>query len=238
MAILSILLQLGLAIATAATPSPLTPRGTVASSAIVGLPEAVPAGTLGNAYETYQPFLWIYNGCVPVPAVDVNGNTNAGLPLTGASNSGCSSNLGQIYVRGAQVGDNFGLLYSWYMPKDEPSPGLGHTHEWEGAIVWLADENSSSVENILAVCPSQHGSWKCSTDFIVAGTGALIGYISIWPVNHMMVLSNEQGGQQPLVAWESLSEVELNALQNTDFGSATVQIKDGQFLPNLQAATF
>jgi len=54
----------------------------------------------------------------------------------------------------------------------------------------------------------------------------------------MMVLSPEQGGQQPLVAWESLSDIERSTLQNTDFGSAMVQIKDGQFLENLAAATF
>lgn len=23
----------------------------------------------------------------------------------------------------------FGLMYAWYMPKDEPSPGLGHVND-------------------------------------------------------------------------------------------------------------
>jgi hypothetical protein len=50
-------------------------RGTIPNDQIVGLPEAVPAGTVGSVYEAYQPFLDVYNGCVPFPAVDANGNT-------------------------------------------------------------------------------------------------------------------------------------------------------------------
>jgi hypothetical protein len=129
-------------------------------------------------------------------------------------------------------------MYSWYMPKDEPSYGLGHRHEWEGVIIWLASSTSTSIDNILAVCPSAHGNWDCSTSFLTAGTGAFIAYFSIWPVNHQMWLGAEQGGQQPLVGWESLSSVVKDALTNTDFGSATVPFKDSTFAANIAAATF
>lgn len=53
-----------------------------------------------------------------------------------------------------------------------------------------------------------------------------------------MGLSFEQGGQQPLIAWESLPDAARNALQTTDFGSATVPFKDSTFAGNLAAATF
>lgn len=161
-----------------------------------------------------------------------------GLPLTGTQSSGCSSNLGQIYARGVASNGRFAIMYSWYMPKDEPSYGLGHRHEWEGVIIWLASSTSTSVSNILAVCPSAHGKWDCSTTFLTAGTGALVAYFSIWPVNHQMWLSAEQGGQQPLIAWESLPTAARDALTTTDFGSATVPFKDSTFAGNVAAATF
>ena len=58
-----------------ASPLELSRRGTVASSALVGLPQAVPAGATGDRYLAYQPKLKVVNGCVPFPAVDANGNT-------------------------------------------------------------------------------------------------------------------------------------------------------------------
>jgi hypothetical protein len=74
MAILPTFLRLLLA-AIAANATPLQRRGTLPNSQVVGLAEAVPAGTVGNVYQAYQPFLDVYNGCVPFPAVDANGNT-------------------------------------------------------------------------------------------------------------------------------------------------------------------
>jgi hypothetical protein len=159
--------------------------GTLPNSVIVGISEAVPNSITGTVYEAYQPYLDVINGCVPSPAVDVNGNTklaftfpsfftsfslsfvllfefanvggkdgcfegytrwgardcyfppflieangySEGLPLTGAQDSGCNSNLGQIYVRGAEARGMFGVMYAWYMPKDEPAAGLGHVND-------------------------------------------------------------------------------------------------------------
>ena len=69
-------LQLALLLAAVVVrSSPIQPRAVIPNSQIVGLPEAVPAGIVGDLYEAYQPFLDVYNGCVPSPAVDANGNT-------------------------------------------------------------------------------------------------------------------------------------------------------------------
>lgn len=43
--------------------------------AVVGFPETVPDTTAGALYLKYKPFLKVYNGCVPFPAVDADGNT-------------------------------------------------------------------------------------------------------------------------------------------------------------------
>jgi len=125
-----------------------------------------------------------------------------------------------------------------YFPKDSPSSGLGHRHDWEGVIIWLNSGTSTAASNIAAVCPSAHGGWDCTTSFSLSGTGALIKYQSEWPVNHATGTTGTVGGQQPLVAWESLTAAARTALQNTDFGDANVPFKDGSFTNNLAAATF
>jgi hypothetical protein len=130
-------------------------------------------------------------------------------------------------------------MYSWYMPKDEPISGLGHRHDWEGVIVWLSSATATTAANILAVCPSAHGGWDCSTDgFTLTGTSPLIDYESIFPLDHAMGLTTTVGGTQPLIAWESLPAVAQSALSTTDFGSAIVPFIDAHFATNLAAATF
>lgn len=164
---------------------------------------------------------------------------SAGLSPTGSSDGDCSSSTGQIYVRGATSGDYYALLYAWYFPKDEPSDGLGHRHDWEGVIVWLSDSTSTTADNVVAVCPSAHGGWDCSTDgFTLDGTAPLIDYYSIWPIDHQCGLTTTVGGTQPLIAWESLPTVAQDALDTTDFGSAIVPFIDAHFDTNLGDATF
>lgn len=80
MALLSRLLAAVTATATAtalALAAPLAPRGAVGSKDIVGLPQTVPAGPIGDLYLAYQPYLDVVNGCVPFPAVDAAGNTKS-----------------------------------------------------------------------------------------------------------------------------------------------------------------
>ncbi|KAJ6112373.1 necrosis inducing protein [Penicillium capsulatum] len=216
----------------------LSPRASIDSDQVVAVDQTVPSGTLGEVYLAYQPNLYVVNGCVPFPAVDMNGNTNAGLAPTGASNGGCSNSGGQIYVRGSSSGDYYGLLYSWYFPKDEPSTGLGHRHDWEGVIVWLADSTRKTADNIVAVCPSAHGGWDCTNKFSLDGSAPLIKYYSVWPVNHQCGTTTTVGGTQPLIAWESLPSIAQDALQTTDFGDANVPFIDSHFASNLAAATF
>jgi len=130
-------------------------------------------------------------------------------------------------------------LFSRYMPKDEPSDGIGHRHDWEGVIIWLSSSTATTSDNILAVCPSAHGKWDCSTDsFSLSGTCPLIKYQSIWPLDHSCGLTSTVGGQQPLIAWESLPTVAQTALEDTDFGSANVPFKNANFANNLAAATY
>ncbi|KAJ3045439.1 hypothetical protein HDV00_010309 [Rhizophlyctis rosea] len=213
-----------LCLAAIGNASPLTKRAVIAHDAVVGFPQTVPSGTTGSVYLAYKPYF-------------------GGLAKSGSPNGGCSFNLGQVYVRGTSVTNHstatYALMYSWYMPKDSPSSGLGHRHEWEGVIVFLKSSTSTAASNIAAVCPSAHGEWNCSTNaYSLKNSGPLIMYVSLWPVNHQMALTAKVGGQQPLIAWESLTSAARNALQTTDFGDATVPFKESTFAGNLAAATF
>lgn len=164
---------------------------------------------------------------------------SAGLKPTGATNGECSSSTGQIYCRGVSYNGNYAVMYAWYMPKDEPSDGLGHRHDWEGTIVWLSSSTSTSADNILAVCPSAHGKWDCSTDgYTLSGTQPLIDYESIWPLDHSCGLTTTVGVLQPLISWEELPAVAQEALDTTDFGAANVPFIDANFLGSLADATF
>ncbi|KAL3481386.1 necrosis inducing protein-domain-containing protein [Aspergillus californicus] len=229
---------------TITASAPLSPRDVISHDAVVGFEQTVPSGTVGDLYLAYQPYLYVVNGCVPFPAVDADGNTSGGLEPTGDPSGSCSSSTGQIYTRstitdGTTATYGTALMYAWYFPKDSPSTGLGHRHDWEGVIIYLSDATSTSAENILAVCPSAHGDWDCSTDgFSVQDAHPLIKYFSEWPVNHQMGLTDTVGGSQPLVAWESLPDAAREALEGTDFGSATVPFKDATFDGNLEAATY
>lgn len=64
-----------LAAGSVASAGPLTRRGTISSADIVGFPQTVPSGIVGDVYLNYQPYLYVVNGCVPFPAVDAAGDT-------------------------------------------------------------------------------------------------------------------------------------------------------------------
>ncbi|KAK8124580.1 uncharacterized protein PG998_000339 [Apiospora kogelbergensis] len=220
-------------------------RGVIAHDAVVGFPETVPSGAIGNACKIpraatciskqwryavthlkFKPWLSVENGCQPYPAVDASGNTSGGLNPSGSSSSQCDNSPGQHN-------------YNGYMPKDSPSTGLGHRHDWEGVVVWIDNPNTSSNPQVLGLSTSGHGKWTTITkDLPLDGTRPKIRYFSVWPVNHQLGTTDRRGGEQPLIAWESMTEAARVALQNTDFGDANVPFRDPNFMSNLEGASF
>jgi hypothetical protein len=152
---------------------------------------------------------------------------SGGLATTGGSNSGCSSSPGQVYVRGGTYNGAYAIMYSWYMPKDSPSAGLGHRHDWENIVVWLSSQSATAT--IRGVAISAHGGYQKYTSPPLSGTRPKIGYVSIWPVDHQLVASDKQGGEQPAIAWESMTAAARTAIENTDFGDATPSFRDSNF---------
>ncbi|RDW77670.1 NPP1-domain-containing protein [Coleophoma cylindrospora] len=230
-------LCVGLLASPAVNGSPIEPRGVINHDAVVGFAEKVPGGNLGDLYQRFKPLLFVRNGCVPFPAVDSDGNTGGGLNPTGGSSSGCDNSTGQVYVRSLSYGNRYATMYSWYMPKDSPATELGHRHDWEGVVVWT---NTSSSTDILAVATSAHGNFDVTVmpNVPLNGSRPQIEYSSTFPVNHQLGITSTKGGEQPLIAWESMTDAARNALNTTDFGSAIVPFKDSTFTANLQKASF
>ncbi|ORY08048.1 25 kDa protein elicitor [Clohesyomyces aquaticus] len=231
-------LTLGLSIAVtqvSGAPTALDRRAVIAHDAVVGFPQTVPSGIVGTLMLKYKPYLKVVNGCVPFPAVDSAGNTGGGLSPTGSSSGMCSSSTGQVYARAASYNGAYAIMYSWYMPKDSPSDGLGHRHDWENVVVWLTSQSTSATVRGLAI--SAHGDYqKVSGHF--SGTRPLIGYQSIWPVNHQLIDTTSQGGEQPLIAWESMTQAARSSIESTDFGDATPSFRDSNFQNYLADAYF
>ncbi|KAJ4331071.1 hypothetical protein N0V95_009949 [Ascochyta clinopodiicola] len=219
-----------------ALPTGLEKRAVIDHDAVVGFSQTVPSGIVGTLMLKYKPYLKVFNGCVPFPAVDSAGNTGGGLATTGSSNGGCSSSTGQVYARAGTYSGKYGIMYSWYMPKDSPSTGLGHRHDWENIVVWLSAQSESAT--VTGVAISAHGDYQKEASPPFQGTSPKIGYISYYPVNHQLISTSDLGGQQPLIAWDSMTAAARTALENTDFGSATPSFRDSNFQSYLSDAYF
>lgn len=163
---------------------------------------------------------------------------SGGLKTTGASEGHCSKSEGQVYARSANHDGKFAIMYSWYMPKDHVSPGVGHRHEWEDVVVWLSEEKDDA--KYLGTALSAHGAYPKEhkerhppSD----GSHATIGYCMDGST-HSTCQTSIKGGQQPLLAWESMPQAMKDSFNNADFGGAVVPFKDtgGRFNDQLNQA--
>ncbi len=165
--------------------------------------------------------------CCLFPWLELKTQYSGGLPTSGSQDSSCSSSTGQVYGRAGTYNGSYAIMYSWYMPKDTPSPGLGHRHDWENIVVWLSSESEDATVQGVAI--SAHGKYQKETSPHMSGTRPDIGYISYWPLDHQLIGTDKQGGEQPLIAWESMTDAARSAIENTDFGDATPSFRDSNF---------
>lgn len=209
------------------SPISLDSRASIAHDAVVGFAEAVPSGVVGELMLKYKPYLKVINGCVPFPAVNAAGDVSGGLNPSGSENGDCESSTGQVYARAGPYNGAYAIMYSWYMPKDSPSGGLGHRHDWENIVVWLSAESASATLRGVAI--SAHGDYQKETSPPLEGNHPKIGYRAIWPTNHQLIATSDLGGMQPLIAWESMTAAARTAIENTNFDKATPSFRDNNF---------
>lgn len=129
-------------------------------------------------------------------------------------------------------------MYAWYFPKDQPLAGNvigGHRHDWEGVVIWLDNPGNASPK-ILGVAPSSHGGFKPSTTVKREGDRVKIEYFTAFFHDHALQQSDTRGRTHSLLQWESMTPAARTALQNTNFGSADVPFRNGNFENNLSKA--
>lgn len=239
------LVVVGLGLVAACGPA--SPAEGAATSDVTGANEATGSQALVVDHDTIQgfaesasatelafkPTLKVFAGCVPHVAVDQWGNTSGGLQASGGASSGCSKSVGQVYSRMAHYYGMCAVMYSWYFPKDKWISG--HRHDWENIVVWLSDCKPDA--QVVSVSYSGHGQYTKDTSPPLDGTHPKVRYASNGIMNHQLWATDEMGGTQPLVSWESLTQAARDALSTTDFGSANVPFKaGGDYWRNLQLA--
>ncbi|EGZ11600.1 hypothetical protein PHYSODRAFT_397673, partial [Phytophthora sojae] len=188
----------------------------------------------------FKPQIRIINGCHPYPAVNEAGETSGGLKTTGGHNSKSKRSgwNSQVYGRSTWFRGVWAIMYSWYFPKDSPSHGLGHRHDWEHVIVWI-DNPDASEPKILAVTPSAHGDYQKYAPpnaNTVDGTSAKVVYESHWPMNHELSVTSDSGEFQDLIMWSQMSENARRAFNSVSFGKANTPMNDWGFEDRLGKA--
>lgn len=125
------------------------------------------------------------------------------------------------------------------MPKDQPIDNMpigSHRHDWENVVVWVDDAESANA-SLIGAAASAHGDYKKETEPETADdTHVLIEYFSKFPTNHELGFTDTVGRDLDLVDWDSMPQASRDALENTDFGDATVPFKEDQFMSKLEAA--
>ncbi|KAE8351117.1 NPP1 domain protein [Aspergillus coremiiformis] len=200
---------------------------------------SVPPDAIGNAFKMFEPYLHIAHGCQSYPAVADNGDTSGGLKDTGSATGGCNDEgKGQTYVRGGWVNGRYGIMYSWYMPKDMANSGVSvgaHRHDWENVVIWV-DNPVAPTPTLLGGAASGHGEYKKTPDPPRQDTRPKVEYFTSFPTNHELQFTDTLGRDLDLVAWDSLPEPARLGLQNGDFGDAIVPFIDSTFESNLAKA--
>lgn len=165
---------------------------------------------------------------------------SGGLKQTGPINGKCSQSTGQLYVRSGNHRNRFGILYAYYFPKEEPSPSVGHRHDWQSLVLWKADDKINST--LLGVATSVHGQYhqypyaQNRDDW--DDNHPLVSYVNTWLLSYYLAPSADNTPVQPLpmIDWDSLPDVAQYALNNADFGDAAVPFKDDNFDLHLEKA--
>ncbi|CAH0486626.1 unnamed protein product [Peronospora farinosa] len=186
----------------------------------------------------FQPMIKISGGCHAYPMVTAEGETSSGLKTTGATDGNCRGAQwgSQIYGRAAWYRKYFVIMYLLYFPKDSPTPGMGHRHDFEEVHIYI-NNPAEANPTVLAVAASAHGKFEKHAPphpSIMNGTHAKIRYFSQWPLNHQLEATTEEGGFQELIMWHQLPEKARCALNTVYWGKANNPMRDENFWKRLE----
>ncbi|GAA4997893.1 NPP1 family protein [Actinopolymorpha pittospori] len=206
---------------------------TIPHDEVIGFDEVERVEPRQILVKRFQPYLVSLTGCVPHPGVDAEGRISAGLGVDSVAD-GCTDSPGQAYSRSMRLGDYAVIVYAWYFPRDCPSPGRGHRHDWEGAVLWVHGHDDDA--RLISISYSQHGRLFTvePTEHNTHDGRPMLAYSSYGEkVTHSMWLHDVPGDLHPLIDWEDLPAVARTALNEGDYGAGTPLIRDGAFKRNV-----
>ncbi len=193
------------------------------------------------------------DGCLPSAGMSRYGEQNGGLNPSGSITGGCRrvdfmnySNTLHRYACISSGGSRYcGHFFALYMLKDQISAfGGGHRHDWEHAAVWTRDgvithagysAHGKLYNAEIASLPMQNGHVKFVYHKDGVGTHALrfasSGEVAENPYGQFVL--------PPVTSWYTLRGVGIDnatlrgRLNGFNYGSATIPLKDANFLGNL-----
>jgi len=197
------------------------------------------------------------DGCLPSSGISRGGMQNPGLDTKGVLHGFCrdesfleTSNTLHRHACTRKNGKIYcGHLFGLYFQKDQILPyiGLGHRHDWEYAAVFTKDHiithatYSAHGRAITKEFPA-HDSDQTTVRVVYHKDGLL---------THAMRFANKDESAEnpygefvtpPIVSWceltgDNLTNRDMREKLNAfDYGKATIPVKAGQFIPNLNKA--
>jgi hypothetical protein len=201
----------------------------------------------------YPVFDFDTDGCLPSAGISREGKQNGGLNPSGSITGGCRaanfldySNSLHRYACIKSGNDTYcGHFYALYFLKDQISAlGGGHRHDWEYVAIWTkngavthggysahGDLNNADVSTLalqnghLKFVYHKDGALTHAMRFASSGEAAENGYGTF--VTPLITSWYELKG-------DGVSNATLRAnLNSFDYGSATIPLRDSNFLSNL-----
>ncbi|PSK95869.1 necrosis inducing protein (NPP1) [Murinocardiopsis flavida] len=210
-------------------------------------PAAIPASVAEPDGKWQPAFDYDKDGCYPTPAIGPDGTVAEGLAIGGALNGNCrdQSDLDNTnaYARSKCNANGWcAYMYGLYFEKDQTvvgPGGHGHRHDLEHVVVWVRDDQAQYVS------ASAHGDYDTlpAAEVLWEDTHPKIVYHKDGPGTHAFRFAadhDDEGDGQPenhygewqypdLVSWNNFPEGVRDTFAAADYGSATLDLKDGQF---------
>ncbi|MGG1151499.1 NPP1 family protein [Bacillus wiedmannii] len=212
--------------------------------------KALPQNASNIELEYAPVYDYDTDGCYATAAISPDGTTNPGLGMGDSPSSGCRGPAqlenSNTYSRAKSNNGWTAIMYASYFEKDQTSLGpgsAGHRHDWEHTIVWVKDGQ------VQYVTYSAHGNWYTNprSNVRFSGNHPKIVYHKDSISTHAFRLANSNDEPPenyyhqwlllPIVGWYGYpSRAIREKLMTTNFGSATIEIKDGNFERALEKA--
>ncbi|MDK2594574.1 NPP1 family protein [Pseudoalteromonas obscura] len=216
------------------------------------LDPALPPSYIIN--NTEPVFDFDTDGCLPSAGISRTGQQNSGLKTSGALGGSCrdgqflstSNTVHRYACKETDTGRFCAHFYALYFKKDQVIPylGGGHRHDWEYAAVWTLDgmvtHGSYSAHGDLFTkskdqLPFENGHLK----IVYHKDGLLTHALRFAKSNE--IAENDYGRfvTPPIISWyhmhgDGLTNQALrDKLNQYDYGSATLPVKDSRFLNNI-----